>query len=47
MSDKTYGIGCVPYVPHFSTPVECLHFLFYAYYIQELWTNSHQLACPI
>ena len=30
MSDESYGIGYVPYVPHFSTPVDGLHFLFSA-----------------
>jgi len=26
MSDESYGIEYVPHVPHFSTPVEDLHF---------------------
>ena len=33
MSDESHGIGYVPYVPHFSTPVEGLRFLFSTYYI--------------
>ena len=41
MSDESYGIGYVTYMPHFSTPVEVLHFLFSSYYIQELQTNIH------
>jgi len=47
MSDEPYGIGYVPHVLHFSTPVEGPHFLFSTYYVQELQTNIHQLVCQI